>query len=79
MFIDRSPSGREPLFEREEREAADQLSELVRAKDELDHRAAVRSAVGAWLVLHLPLTFLLLGLAALHAVAARSFLLGSAP
>jgi len=61
-----------------EREAAAEIGRLLRMKDDLDAQAALQLAQRGWLFLHVPLTWVLLVLAALHGLIARAYLGGPA-
>ncbi|MEQ8813207.1 MAG: hypothetical protein RLO51_09875 [Thalassobaculum sp.] len=53
------------------------IVELVVAKDDLDHQRAAQSALRLWLFVHVPLAYALLVLAAVHAVLAYAFEIGT--
>lgn len=56
-----------------ESEYADRLRGLVNKKDELDFHYALNLALKAWLMIHVPITYSLLILAALHLVVVYAF------
>lgn len=57
----------------DERALARQLLEVIRDKDALDFHQAVQGALKLWLFVHVPATFALLLLAALHLVVVHAF------
>lgn len=57
----------------QEGEYVDQLRWLVTKKDDLDFHYALQGALKAWLFIHVPLTFSLLVMAAVHLVLAYAF------
>lgn len=57
----------------QESEYAEQLRVLVNKKDELDFHYALNLALKAWLLVHVPATYSLFVLAALHVVAVYAF------
>jgi hypothetical protein len=56
-----------------EKERANQLAELVRAKDSLDFHRANQLALKGWLFAHIPLTYGLLVFSAVHVVLIYAF------
>lgn len=61
-----------------ERQRADELEELIEAKDALDYHAVTQGLLKGWLFVHIPLTFALLLCAAVHAVLVHTFI-GAGP
>ncbi len=57
----------------QEGEFVDELRWLVTKKDDLDFHYALQGALKAWLFIHVPLTFSLLVMAAVHLVLAYAF------
>ena len=57
----------------QERETMQQLAELVRTKDSLDHQHALQMLLKLWLFVHVPLTYCLLAAVALHVVLVYAF------
>jgi hypothetical protein len=60
-------------FNDREREIAAELAELIKAKDDLDHQYALQATLKGWLFVHLPLTYSLLLVAALHLYLVHAF------
>jgi len=60
-------------FNDREREIAAELSELIKAKDDLDHQYALQATLKGWLFVHLPLTYSLLLALALHLYLVHAF------
>jgi hypothetical protein len=58
---------------REEREIADSVRELVEAKNNLDHHYSLQLALKGWLFLHIPLTYALLLFALVHGIVVYAF------
>jgi len=56
-----------------ERQAADELRQLVEAKDGLDYHYAMQGALKLWLFVHIPLTYVLLIFAIVHTVLVHTF------
>lgn len=56
-----------------ERQIADQLAELIEAKDALDYHYALQGVLKAWLFVHIPLTYVLLLFAVVHVVLVYAF------
>jgi hypothetical protein len=56
-----------------DREFAERLGELMRAKDNLDDHHALQGALKVWLFLHIPLTYVLLLFAVVHVVLIHLF------
>ncbi len=57
----------------EEREYSERLRVLVRKKHELDYHYALQATLKGWLFVHIPLTYGLLILAAIHIVLVHAF------
>ena len=57
----------------QEREYAERLRDLVNKKDELDFHHALNLALKAWLLVHVPATYSLFILAAVHVVVVYAF------
>ncbi len=57
----------------QERQYAERLRDLVNKKDELDFHYALNLALKAWLLVHVPATYSLFILAALHVVVVYAF------
>ena len=57
----------------QENEYAERLRDLVNKKDELDFHYALNLALKAWLLVHVPASYSLFILAALHVVAVYAF------
>jgi len=57
----------------QEKEYALQLRDLVNKKDELDFHYSLNLALKAWLLVHVPMTYSLLILAAVHLVVVYAF------
>ncbi|MEX0742151.1 MAG: hypothetical protein WD079_05085 [Phycisphaeraceae bacterium] len=58
---------------REEAAYLDDLSEMVRAKDALDYHQVMQGLLKGWLFVHVPITWALLLLIAVHMVAVHAF------
>ncbi len=56
-----------------EREYSERLRALVRKKHELDYHYALQATLKGWLFVHIPLTYGLLILAAIHTVLVHAF------
>ena len=56
-----------------EREFAEKLLQLIEKKDELDYQYALQAILKAWLFVHIPLTYGMIILAAMHLVLAYAF------
>ncbi len=56
-----------------ERRILDQIAELVRAKSDLDFQYAVQSTLKWWLFVHIPLTYALLIVTAVHVILVYAF------
>lgn len=54
----------------QEREVKDQIADLIEKKDDLDYHFAHQAVLKYWLFVHIPLTYSLLIVAAVHAVVA---------
>ena len=63
----------ERYLDDDERATLADIADLARAKDDLDHQYALQSLMRRWLFVHVPATWALLALAALHAVVAHAF------
>ena len=59
------------------RSRIEELTEIVAAKDELDYQFALQLVLKAWLFLHVPLTYALLTLIAVHLVLVYGFSLAA--
>ena len=57
----------------DERQVADQLADLVRAKNDLDYQYAGQAVLKYWLFVHIPLTYALLIFASLHGALVYAF------
>jgi hypothetical protein len=57
----------------EEKQASEQLFNLIRRKDDLDYHYSMQLILKSWLYLHLGLTYSLLVFAFLHAAMAHAF------
>tara|TARA_B100000315_G_C14479683_1_gene542293 strand:+ start:125 stop:949 length:825 start_codon:yes stop_codon:yes gene_type:complete len=56
-----------------EREFAEKLRQLIEKKDELDYQYSLQAILKAWLFVHIPLTYGMIILAAIHLVLAYAF------
>ena len=56
-----------------EREFAGKLRQLIEKKDELDYQYALQAILKGWLFIHIPLTYGMIILAAIHLVLAYAF------
>ena len=63
----------ERYLNQREKQFAKRLRDLVNKKDELDFHYSLNLALKAWLLVHVPLTYGLLILAALHLVVVYAF------
>jgi hypothetical protein len=61
-------------LDEQERSRADELEQLIEAKDALDYHAVTQGVLKGWLFAHIPLTFALLLCAAVHAVLVHTFI-----
>lgn len=57
----------------EDQAILDELAQLVRSKEDLDYHASHQGLLKLWLFVHIPLTWALLPLAALHVVTVLAF------
>ena len=57
----------------QERRFADELAELIEAKDVLDYHVAMQGTLKGWLFLHIPLTYVLLMFVGVHLVLVHAF------
>lgn len=60
-----------------ERESAEELQALIRAKDDLDCQKALQGTLKYWLFIHIPLTYSLLILSSVHAIVVSAYTTGS--
>ncbi len=60
-------------FNDEERRVANELTELIEAKDTLDHHYSQQGVLKRWLFVHVPLTYALLVFVVVHAVLVHAF------
>ena len=56
-----------------EREFAEKIRQLIEKKDELDYHYALQAILKGWLFIHIPLTYGMIILAAIHLVLAYAF------
>lgn len=63
----------ERYLNRQEREYAEQLRDLIIKKDELDFHYSLKLALKAWLLVHVPATYSLFIVVALHVVVVYAF------
>lgn len=63
-------------FNDQEHRIAGDLAELIKAKDNLDYHHAMQGLLKGWLFVHIPLTYALLLLVAVHAWLAHAFFAG---
>lgn len=61
-----------------ERQIAGELEQIVVAKDGLDYHYTMQGALKLWLFVHIPLTYVLLIFAIVHAVLVHTFVRGAA-
>lgn len=62
--------GMERYLSGDEREVVEEIADLIRKKDELDYHRAHQSLLKRWLFVHVPVTYSLLVVTAVHAVVA---------
>ncbi len=60
-------------FNDHEKKGADELAELINAKDLLDYHYAMQGLLKTWLFVHIPLTYLMMLFAGVHAVVVHTF------
>lgn len=61
-------------LDEEERRLADELEELIEAKDALDYHRAIQGVLKGWLFVHIPLTYGLMTCVAVHAVLVHTYI-----
>lgn len=61
------------FLNREEEKSADEIIECIRIKDDLDYQFVWQGILKLWLFVHVPLTYVMLVLMAVHAIVACAF------
>ena len=65
-----------PSLGERERESAEELLALIRAKNDLDHQETLQGTLKYWLFIHIPLAYSLLILALVHAIVVSVYTTG---
>ena len=63
----------ERYFNEAERTVLAALKQMAQVKDTLDYYQAMQGVLRAWLFVHVPLTYLMLVLAAVHVITVRAY------